>query len=75
MPLALQNFLLVVVMPIVVGTGMIMLFRWGVKRATGYDPLGEKGRIHPNEANTSTRPETYAPYMPPKKREDTAQQE
>ena len=74
MPLALQNFFLVVVLPIVSFTAIIMLFRWGLKRATGYDPLGEKGRI-PSKEEASTRPETYAPYMPPKKDTDTPKKE
>ena len=69
-PIALQNFLVVVVLPIVSFTGAIFLFRWWLKRSTGYDPLGDKGRIHPTDANTSTRPETYAPYVPAKKREE-----
>jgi hypothetical protein len=73
--IALQNFLMVLVLPIVTMTGMIFLFRWWMKRTTGYDPIGEKGKIHPTEQNSSTRPETYAPYMPPKKREDSPKEE
>jgi len=70
MPLALQNFLMIVVLPVATGTAVIVLFRLFLRRSTGYDPLGDKGQVYPTEANTSTRPETYAPYFPPKKAED-----
>lgn len=70
MPIALQNILMLFVLPVVSMTLIIVLFRWWLKRSTGYDPIGNKGQIHPTEQNNSTRPETYAPYMPPKKREE-----
>lgn len=71
--LALQNFVLVVVMPIVIFTGMIFLFRWWLKRSTGYDPLGNKGAIHPKE--TDSRSDSYAPYLPPKWRDEKKEED
>ena len=67
---ALQNFFLVLVLPIATGTGIILLFRWWLKRSTGYDPIGDKGQIHPKEIDS--REDSYAPYQPPKWREDKA---
>jgi hypothetical protein len=75
MLIALENFFMLFVLPFVTMTAIILLFRWWMKRSTGYDPVGNKGRIYPTEENRGTRPESYAPYMPPKKVEDAPKQE
>jgi hypothetical protein len=61
--LVLTNFLMLVVLPIVTMTAIISLFRWWMKRSTGYDPVGNKGNLHRGQDSH------YAPYLPPKWRE------
>ena len=61
--LVLTNFLMLVVLPIVTMTVIISLFRWWMKRSTGYDPVGNKDNLHRGQDSS------YAPYLPPKWRE------
>lgn len=65
--IALQNFMMVVVLPIVSVTAIIGLFRWWMKRSTGYDPADdERKSSHVVESSS------YAPYLPPKWKDEAA---
>jgi hypothetical protein len=68
--LALQNFLMVVVLPILIASLAIGAFRWWLRRSTGYDPANID---RSSEAHSIHEADSYAPYIAPKWKEDEKQ--
>lgn len=67
---ALQNFLIIVVLPILIATLAIGGYRWWVRRMTGLDPADDERKM-PNVRES----ESYAPYLAPKWKEDESKVE
>jgi hypothetical protein len=62
---AVENFLIVVVMPILVATLAIGGFRWWLRRSTGLDPADDE-----RKTPTVRETDSYAPYLAPKWKEE-----